>query len=262
MPTATLLTERGKSPVLRFRNGAMTRVVQRWRVDTDDEKEAMTAPELPAYGDVLGPSGDDAGLSVVDHEVEFEGGDYCIVHVIYESAAGSGALNSRPRPAPNLAYTERTYSVQTVNVKYALPNVLVGTGTSHDPNLPIAGGDGAPKEVIATHLVVTIWRSPADYSNADDMGLEELQGSVITNELDLPPIFGTAVPLTYRRRKLRYLFSDVKGEAGLVKIEHHFEARTDHLFHWRKQDDKGNAIGDEQTSAIYEVADFPQAALR
>lgn len=258
MATAVLLTDAEHAPRYSYRYGGLVSVVQTWRVDTEDEQEAMTAPELPRFGDSLGTG--DSSLLVKEHSPRFEGGTYCLVEVVYESPAARQS-QSRPEPAPNVAYTERTKSVQTVPVKFAADPDGWTSETNHALDLPIRGGEGAAKEVTGTEYAVVIYRDPAVYNPASDLALQNLEGTTNASTLSLPPIHGTRFRISAAPRTLRYQFTEIGFESGLVKLTHHFVSRADHLERWQAEDDKGMAVGGVLQTEIYAPAAFPQSAL-
>lgn len=246
--TATLLTDSEHAPRLEYRGGQVVAARATYRVDTPDEKLVLTATGLPAEGAAY-----DAGypaLVVRAYSVRYEEGDYHLCEVMYEVPGG---ISIFPRPEPDLAYTVRTFSVQTVTVRF-------GVGAAPG-DVPIAGGDGAPKEVTLCELAVTIWRSVSDYNAASDDFLLDLFGTVNDDTVTLPPIYGTSVDLTFSAGQLLYRSMEVTGENGLVKITHNLLAAADHKYRYWPVDDTGKAVGAEVEVDIYPEAEFPADAF-
>ena len=246
--TATRLTDSEHAPRLEYRGGLVVAARETYRVDTPDEKLVLTATGLPAEGAAY-----DAGyptLKVRAYSIRYEEGDYHLCEVVYEVPGGVSVF---PRPEPDLAYTHRTFTTETITVSFA-EDAVIG-------DAPIAGGDGAPKEVTRCELAVVIYRSIADYNAAADDFLIDLFGTTNDDTVNLPAVFGTTVGLTFAAGELRYRSMEVASENGLVKITHNLVYSPSHVHVWWPVDSEGLAIGGAVGSLIYPEAEWPAGAF-
>jgi len=254
MATAVLILDGDDAPRLRLQIAGTTGT-RKYRIDTDDEEEALAAAGLPLPGDPWSLARPTLICQSVD--VAYQRGSIHEAVCQYETP-GAGSGGGAVVPEPDLAYTERRYTVENEAVYFTVDTV---SPVNHAADEPIANGQGASKEVTGVEVSVVIYRTPEVYNTAGDTQLMNLMGTVNSNALTLPPIYGTNVSLTYQPGELRYRMTELGTRNGLVEIRHNFVARPDHLARWQPQDAEGNAVGTQKISRIYPSAVFPQSAL-
>lgn len=166
-----------------------------------------------------------------------------IIRVDFSDQAGTLRLLTH-----GTRFTQFEPAVQSQQVAYGWND---GSGAE-----PIANGEGASKDVGTVSAKVRAYTR--DSSGITLPRLIELQNLQAVNQtpVSLPPIYGENVPWTINPGQARYHSFRLETEQGLAVVEHTLLLAVDHKYRWRKEDDKGNAIGPVQEREIYQPMSF------
>ncbi len=175
----------------------------------------------------------------------------------YSTPGSDGRL---PPPQVGDKWTEIRPATQTITTRF---DVRAPSNTNPFLNLPIAGGDGAPKTVGQTQLIVHTFYP--DFGAIPWVKLIDFQtrGVVNDDQVEVPPAYGQAAggpSFVFSKGQLRFetyeVIGRLSGEEGLVEVAVVLIVAKDHLFRWVQEDEKGNALGSVAWAQLYEEDDF------
>lgn len=225
--------------------------VQNWIVDTTDFALALLAAGLPRLGEAY--SSEFPTLTCREREVhELGWGDavgegHVRVECRYRTPNSGGTID----PGIGNDYTVPRPVQGSVQVLYGI-----------NESRQIGNGAGAPKFQGYVDFEAHAFRTKGDFiqNNGWQQALVALLTDPRVNDgtVRLPPLLGIGFDVTFSAGQL--LLTDYSyqphDQQGLVEVVMGFSARVDHLVRWRLQDADGNAVGDEQATAIYAQASF------
>lgn len=231
------------------REGESFSAWRHYRVNTRRLLVALAAPGLPLPGSAFDATvpkcvartyrrvfkaGTDSGIG--------EDG-VSVIRVDFSDQAGTLKLLTH-----GTKFTAFEPSVQSIQALY---------GWNDAPGAePIGNRDGVSKDVGTVSAKVKAYTR--DSTGITLPRLIELQALQAVNlaPVTLPPIYGETVPWTIAPGQARYHSFRLESEQGLAVVEHTLLLAVDHKARWRKEDDKGNAIGPVQEREVYEPKSF------